>query len=279
MNFKKVNTLYTLKEMTTDGHAPVLFHCDDGENYYCKFRTQINKEEINCLAYELICTTLLNQLEILTPEVALVTIGKDTLDRKIISKNHRMKAGMLVFGSKEIAPAKLVDELSEITNKLDFNKIHNPSDIVKIAMFDLWINNADRGRSLNPDPGYNYNLMLTATQGKEQIVAFDHAFSFGGVNPVGNIFPDSPLVTFDRLHQTPYYRSIVKNINQSDFIDIVDNFIPLLRYDYTPIISETFAQFPQEWELLKNLDSMIIRFLSAENRICQIEEIIKKSKP
>jgi hypothetical protein len=141
------------------------------------------------------------------------------------------------------------------------------------------MNNADRGRSLNPDPGFNYNLMLTSSQGKEQIVAFDHAFSFGGVNPVGNIFPDSPLVIFDRLHQTPFYRSIVKHINQSDFINIVDNFIPLLRYDYTQIISETFAQFPQEWELLKNLDAMIINFLASEKRICQIEEIIKKSKP
>ena len=77
------------------------------------------------MAYELICTTLLNQLEILTPEVAIVTIAKDTLDRKIISKNHRMKEGMFVFGSKELAPVKLVDELSEITTKLDFNKIHN----------------------------------------------------------------------------------------------------------------------------------------------------------
>ncbi len=265
--------------MTTDGHSPVLFHCDDGENYYCKYRTQINKEEINCLAYELICTVILNHLEIPVPEVALVTVGKDTLDRKIISKNHRMKEGMCVFGSKEIKPVKQVDDLSQLSSKTEFNKLANPEDIVKIAIFDLWINNADRGRNLSPLPGYNYNLMLTTFGDKEQIIAFDHAFSFGGVNPVGNIFPDSPLVTFDRLHLTPFYRSIVKHIYQSDFDNIIDNFIPLLRYDFTPIISETFVQFPQEWELLRNLDSMIIRFLASENRICQIEEIIKKSKP
>ena len=279
MNIKKVNTLYTIDEMRTDGHAPVLFHCDDGENYYCKFRTQINKDEINCLAYELICSALLKNFMIPTPEVAIVSISEQTINRKLISKNSRMKEGMKVFGSKEIQPAKLVDDLSQLSSKNEFNKLANPDDIIKIALFDLWINNADRGRSLSPAPGFNYNLMLTTSEDKEQIVAFDHAFAIGGVNPVGNIFPDSPLVKLDRLYQTPYYLSIVKYISPSNFIAIINNFILLLRYDYTQIISETFAQFPQEWELLKNLDAMIINFLASEKRISQIEEIIKKSKP
>jgi hypothetical protein len=278
MRFEKVNTLFTIKEMTTEGHAPVLFHCDNGENYFCKYRTQINKDEINCLAYEFVCTALLIHLDLPTPEVAFVKILPETLDKKIIVKNKRMREGMTVFGSKEITPVKIVDELSKIDGKSEFAKIANPLDIIKIAIFDLWTNNSDRGKDLSPDPGFNYNLLLSVFQGKEHIIAFDHAFAFGGVNPVGNLFPDSPLVNSNRLHLTPYYRSILENINENDFLDIVDNFIPLLRYDYEPIISETFAQFPREWELLDNLELKIVNFLSAENRIRQIEEIIKKSK-
>lgn len=100
MMFNKVHTLYAMEEMTKDGHAPVLFHCSDGDNYYCKYRVNINRKEINCLAYEVIAHRLLRKLDIPTPEIALVKLASGTLDEKIIKIDRRMKEGTVVFGSK-----------------------------------------------------------------------------------------------------------------------------------------------------------------------------------
>lgn len=272
----KVQTLYTIREMTTDGHAPILFHCSDGNNYYCKYRIHYNKEEINCLAYEVLASKLLQHLEIPTPKIALVEVSIDSLDKKLIIKNRRVREGMVLFGSQEISPSRILDDLSEVKSKKYFNRIVNPTDLVKIAIFDLWINNVDRGRELTP--GFNYNLLIRSFLLKEEIIAFDHAFAFGGVNPLGNFFPSAPLIREDRLYQTPYYRSVVRYLKQSEFDSIIENFVSLLRYDYSDVVIQTITLVSQYWELIPNIDAKIISFLAAENRINEIERIIKQSK-
>ena len=65
-----VHTLFLLVEIKTDGHSPMKFLCSDNNYYYCKYRTQFKKEELDCLVYELVCQALLKDLNIPTPEVA-----------------------------------------------------------------------------------------------------------------------------------------------------------------------------------------------------------------
>lgn len=189
-----------------------------------------------------------------------------------------MREGMTVFGSKELTTSRVLDDLSLIESKSGYNQLENPEDLIKIALFDLWVNNMDRGRSFEPDPGNNYNLLISAKNGKERIVAFDHAFAFGGVNPVGNLFPNSSLDIANKLYTTPYFRSVVRYMDQSQLDYIIDNFIPLLRYDYSDSISQTIALLPPQWELLSNLKQLMTDFLASDQRINQIEAVIRNSK-
>lgn len=165
---------------------------------------------------------------------------------------------------------------SVCADKYQFNKIENPADLIKIAIFDLWVDNADRGRPF--DSGYNYNLLITEENDKEKIVAMNHAFIFGGHNPIGNFYANAPVNGSHKLHTTPYYKSIIRYIREDEFLDIVENFIPLLYHDYNGIISQIVNEVSEFWEVLPNLDRNLCAFLGAENRLKEIKNIIKSSK-
>jgi hypothetical protein len=66
-----VNTQLLIAEIPTDGHSPMYFLCDDGNFYYCKYRTQFKRSELDCLVYEMVCHHLLRRLQIPTPDIAL----------------------------------------------------------------------------------------------------------------------------------------------------------------------------------------------------------------
>lgn len=75
----------------------------DLEIYYCKYRSgrSLNAQEIDCLFYEIICSKLLNQLNIPTPELVLVTISADSFVKdKLIYNKKFCKSGAIYLGSK-----------------------------------------------------------------------------------------------------------------------------------------------------------------------------------
>ncbi|GAB4479940.1 MAG: hypothetical protein OHK0057_32790 [Thermoflexibacter sp.] len=87
------------------------------------------------------------------------------------------KPNIIAFSSKEIPNSHLITDFEVIEKEQDFHKIINPLDLIKIAIFDLWVDNNDRGKALKIW-GYNYNLLFAPFLGKQQIFAFDHAFYF-----------------------------------------------------------------------------------------------------
>ena len=261
--------------MQTDGHAPLKFLCDNNKIYYCKYLNAFNKQELNLLAYEMVSSHLLMKLSIPTPEVALVKITKGTLTKNKIHYNRRLKVGNICFGSQEVKPAQELQAIQKFS-KYDYNRILNPSDIIKIAIFDLWTNNVDRGR--NFDGGINYNLLIASEMNKQKIYAFDNAFTFGGVDEIGIFNSNSQPNGYNKLVLSPFYRDIIKFIAIKDFNNIVDNFIPLLSISYKELIVDIIDQLPQEWQLTINLEDRIDKFLSNERRIESIKNIILRSK-
>jgi hypothetical protein len=275
MIVQQLHTELFLRETQTDGHAPIAFVCNDLNIYYCKYLNSLKKEEITCLAYEVVAHKLLKALNILTPEIAAVTIAENTLNKKEIKHNKRLRAGDVCFGSKEVQNATEVQSLAQVKTKSEFNKILNPTDIIKIAIFDLWVNNSDRGRNFGE--GFNYNLLLEPQENKYKLLAFDNAFIFGGLNQIG-IFKPSPCIDVsNKIHLSPYYKSIVKHISNEQFTQVVNNFIPLLRKNYDTPISNIIKEVSVYWELTPNLDKRMLAFISSKNRIDEIEKIIIQS--
>ncbi len=64
---------------------------------------------------------------------------------------------------------------------------------VKISLFDLWVDNTDRGRD------DNYNLLVKTENDKFCFYAFDNAFAFGGERGLGIFSAKMPVYTNNKL--------------------------------------------------------------------------------
>jgi len=272
---RKIHTELLLAEIKTDGHAPLKFICDDNNVYYCKYLNAFNRSELNFLAYEVIANRLLNALNIPTPDIALVQVSPGTLNKELIRANRRLKEGNICFGSREIKPAQELQAV-QTYSKRDFNKLANPYDVIKIAMFDLWVNNVDRGRFF--DNGINYNLLVASENNRAKLVAFDNAFIFGGAHEIGIFNERSKVSSRNKLVESPFYKQVIKHISLDNLRVIVDNLIPLLAISNLKLIKNILAQLPDDWQLTLNLDNRIDRFLTNEQRIISIKNIILHSK-
>jgi len=275
-----VHTLFLLEEIKTDGHSPMKFLCSDNNYYYCKYRTQFKKEELDCLVYELVCQALLKDLNIPTPEVAFAKITEKSYELKKLEANRRnVRPGIICFASREAETTALITGIQDISGKRDLNEFDHPYDLLKIAIFDLWINNVDRGRG----SANNYNLLmqtfLQEEEGNQRVsfknrwLAFDHAFCFGGIEKL-RIFNASMLPSSNgKLIESEYFNSVKKHYQQEICVQVIDNFISLCRNHVETIIEDVFTQIPPEWQTPVSLAERMIAFLSSSERIMHLKQL------
>ena len=275
MSILKVQTQYFIEELDTDGHAPMKFYCDDDRVYYCKYRLNLRKDtELDFLTYEVVAHELLHWLNIPTPLIAFVNLTRDSFNRSQLRRNRSHCAvGTTCFGSQEIN-ARILTSLETISTKHDFNKLANPLDLLRIALFDQWVGNADRGKSI--DEGYNYNLLLTDQEEKQQYVAFDHAFIFGGENQLRIFNPQSFGFQKDSLMGCEYFWSVLRYIPTENCLNAIEQFFVLLQTDeWHTIISDTIAQCGAIWPLPPKMEERINNFLSSPDRLDMLQETIQ----
>lgn len=270
----KVETRILINELETDGHSPMKFICSDGLMYFVKYRSgkSLDKNEIHCLLFEMVCTRLLQQLNIPVPEQALVTIAADSyVHGQLIVNRKYIKPGVIAWGSKEILHADLLKEIEQVQKKTEFNRLQNPADLIRIAIFDLWVDNADRHLE-------NYNLLVKMEDGKLQIIAIDHAFCFGGLKGM-NIFNTATAPhSYKKLIESQYFRSVVKHFNKSERLEIAARFLTLMaELDIENIIDEVFTHIPVQWAINPTLKKRMIDFLQSNQRITTLDQICKQA--
>jgi hypothetical protein len=94
----KIESRILIEELDTDGHSPMKFICSDGSMYFVKYRSgkSLDKNEINCLVFEIVCTSLLQQLNVPVPEQALVTINENSYapGQLVVNKKY-IKQGVI----------------------------------------------------------------------------------------------------------------------------------------------------------------------------------------
>lgn len=280
MNLPKRTTVFLIEEIPTDGHSPLKFICDDGANYFCKYRVNTKKVELDCLIYEVVCSVLLRHLKVPTPEIALIEVTKGSYDRKHLKNNRYITAGVICFGSKELKNSLLVTELDKIANISDFEKYKNPEDVIKIALFDLWVGNQDRGKSgsdFSPGRSNNYNLLTELTGDQRKIYAFDHGFTFDGEHAF-RIFNERFLPNIKgKLFGTQIFDDMLQYIPRGRKQEIVESFITAIKK--TPIddlISPIISNLPADWRRHEPLKDKIVHFLKSESRIEVLTTIAQK---
>jgi hypothetical protein len=269
---KQIESRILIEELETDGHSPLKFICNDGFVYYVKYRSgkSFDKNEIHCLVFEMICTRLLQRLHIPVPEQALVVISKGSYVLGQVKSNKRyLKPGVIGWGSKEVEQTDLIKEIEYIQRKKEFNKLLNPDDLIRIAIFDLWVDNADRHSG-------NYNLLVKLEEGKLKLITIDHAFTFGGLKGM-NIFNITTQPNPHRkLIESQYFRSVVKHFRKNERLEIASQFLSLIpELDIENIVNEVFTQIPKDWDIEPGLKNRVTEFLQSEQRLLAIQQICK----
>lgn len=268
MPLNTVHTVYLIKELETDGHRTMKFLCSDGAIYYCKYRISMKHEEIDFLSYEIVCNKILTAIGVPSPELALVEIKQDSYDPKDLKYNKRyISNGTICLGSREIPESDLVTGIM-IADQKQFNTIANPEDLVKVAAFDLLVDNIDRGRN------ENYNLLLQSIGKKSQIVPIDQAFAFGGQHGLRAFNQLWAVSVSEKLIQTPYFKSVVRFIPTERRLQIAADTLNLARNESAAQIQIAFNDLPAVWGIPDALQNRMINFLIDQQRFNQIKTIV-----
>jgi len=266
-----VRSLALIEELGTDGHSPLLFLDNQLDTFFCKYRTgaSLNALEIDCLFYEIVAKNLLDYLGVPTPELSIVEIVAGSYSKKMLLKHKRFCVpGQLYLGSKLIPEAHDLHGLLSLTNKRAFKKIINPYDLLKIAMFDLWIDNCDRGKN------ENYNILVAQEGPAMKFYAFDHAFCFGGLTSLRIFNSAHPISTNNKLITSAYFRKLLPYLDKALSIEIVNSLLPLQTHEIESIILTSYSQCPPEWSIPEQLKDRMVSFLTAENRISEIKNLM-----
>lgn len=267
-----------IEEVPTDGHSPMKFLCDDGNLYYCKYRIRSSAVELDFLTYELVSHVLLRALNLPTPDIALVEMQVGSYRPDQLSANRRfIRPGVICFGSRALPNADLVRQTEAICSARTFRTLLNPTDLIRLAVFDLWTDNVDRGRAF--DGGYNYNLLRVPEGGKTRFVAFDNAFTFGGEHGLRSFKPSWPVLPANRLFNSPYYRAVVKHIAPARRFTVANECLSLCYERGKEALQTAFGDLPPTWATLPSLLERMTDFLLNDQRRIAIQALINQSIP
>ena len=197
---------------------------------------------------EVLAKYLLTLWELPVPDCAIIDVDISLLSDQELSNNHRvLNYQRPCFGSRWVENAIDVNDFLSINDRKTFNKILNPKDFLRFALFDEWVQNDDRKPS-------NYNLIMEPKSGKFKITAIDHAFIFESlaysnldaehyspksndhllISNLGNLIIDktlidNQLITAEREY---FYLYITKcEEHFKDILDEINRFYPVSDED------------------------------------------------
>ncbi|MBP7449996.1 MAG: hypothetical protein KA817_08160 [Flavobacteriales bacterium] len=277
MKLPILETRQALREMGSTGHHPVQFVCSDENIWFCKYvLSDYGEHQTDLLYYELIGCTLLRQLGISTPAVALVKVMPDSFTPDQIPNNAKdMLPGVVAFGSKRMF-GDIVDDLFQYRTASELNKLTNPEDLIRIALFDLWVANMDRGKELEflGKPGqHNYNLLTTPYRGGHRLVPIDHASILGNSLFLRDFSPDNIRISVDgKLFGTRLFQGVWHHLGATKRNQVLDEFFLTSVPSTSP--DDLFATLDAArpyWPYPPDFDARLRDFLWNADRLARVE--------
>ena len=267
-------TAVQIIEQKNTNSVPFLVLCDDAELYYVKtmFKTHPPFED---LINEILCVYGLELMNVKTIPPALINIPQEVFeDFKKENKPFDERYNNLAFDDVLFFGSLLQESTTEVEvynvslkNKFDFNKYKNPTDLLKIGIFDYWIGNKDR-RGSNPNI-----LIKELSNGKFEFLPIDHTQAFGLQSNYKALRLDvMPAINSKSILRTSMSKSII-SFADSKFMA---NFHNEILADFENVINNldfVFNQIPNTFGLSKAGKKKIVEILSNKKRNLLVSKI------
>ena len=244
----RANTLYKSELVYSSGENPILVTCTDFLDRVCKH----GRLTSGTLGNEVIGSRFAECWDLKTPSISLISVDENHLPdthRNIIQPAFFRKP---CFGSLYIENSVVIDQTVIPSFKKDSfrRKIANKNDLLKIALFDIWLGNEDRNFG-------NSNLLLDQTLPKNY---FFNVFDHGAIFNTNTLRLGIQLLTEDEsLINTDLCKILFGRINNMS--QIVDNIVEdfyLCVVKCEEELEDIINDIPPEWQLdLNNLENLI----------------------
>ena len=226
-----------IKKYDTQGSSPVLIMANDLNQWVCKYR------DVNQLFNELLAYQFAKIWQINIPEGAFIEIDYEKHIKPLEDKRglERRFFERECFGSLFLQNAIEVNK-TILTDKDIIRRIKNKNDLLKIALFDIWLSNEDR--TFN-----NYNLLLQAIKGGfstlyiiDNTEIFNSSMAYDQSMELitqGDSVLNSDLATFIFKNDT----ETVREMN-----DLLKEF-PIFTKNCQDNLQSILNQVPQKWHI------------------------------
>jgi len=254
--YRKVVTIR--REITTTGHSPLEVLADDYNIYFIK-SAQDQKPSYRLIS-EFLCHYFLKCWHIPTPAIAEVTLDSKLITDGFSDKHKKHFYNRSCFGSQSIKDSIDLNEFFNPRSKPDFKKFYNPEILFKIALFDIWVENDDRKPT-------NNNILLQPVNGRFNIIAIDHAYTFNTMN-YDDLNPIFVSLSFnDTILLSPLGQSVKKRLKKDAqwLADVKENFYLCVKLCEQNFI-DISASVPQHLGFDLRLQTKLHSFLFNEKR-------------
>ena len=185
-----------IREIRTEGHSPLLVLTNNYESYYIKHTK--GQTPATFLINEFICHYLLKSWNLNSPDISAVKVDTSILPNTLSQFHKLYFYEQVTFGSKQLENVIEMNKLINIDGKADLHKFEKPEDLIKLCLFDIWVENDDRKPT-------NTNVLFDISGEKIKIVAIDNAFTFSTMN-------------YDSLYKDGISQSLNDNLLFSNFV-------------------------------------------------------------
>ena len=216
---------------------PVLITCNDMNDYVCKYSGAIGP------SLRLVCeytgAFFLKLWGLDVPDYNLIKISRQHLPSEW--KINPIVFDKTCFGSKYNRGFADVTKLNESSPYASRKKYPQSEDLLKIALFDLWISNEDRNH-------INYNLLID-TESERNFIPIDHDKIFNSrdfTHPIYEIAEDESLIN------TPLFPNMINNqtFTRSFYTEYEEYFYFCTNKCRASLV-ELHEGIPDDWEIDK----------------------------
>lgn len=259
-NLQTKNVINIKEEKSGTSQNPLLVISEDFKIYYLKTPKSDNPEIY--IIKEFICHFLLNCWSLKTPKIAALLVDPKSIAIQL-SPHHRSNYfSRTCFGSESLDKSFDFNTLLSLSSKYDYNKYKSPDDLLKLGLFDIWIENDDR-KPTNP------NLLIKDTGIGFDFYAIDHALTFSSLeftdlNPdlaLGVSFKDSILYT--DLAQNVYNHS-TKSI--SNWFEQINTYFYLSISNSKSYFQKIIDSIPKDLGFSSQCSDSLFKFLFSDTR-------------